>query len=591
MSLSQKEAKNQLSTHEQDHATMDQAIERLNAQKQTWATLAINRKIEYFQALISTTEKVAERWVAAAIQAKGIPANSPLTGEEWDSGPWALLYGLNRYIETLQSIAKTGYPALKSGSVHTRPDGQVVVDVFPQSGYDRLLLNGITGQVWMQPGVTAENLRETMAVWYRTANPVGKLALVLGAGNIASIAPLDVLYKLIAEGQVVLLKMNPVNDYLGPIFEEVFAPLIRDGFVQLAYGGVAAGQYLCTHPGIEEIHITGSASTHDAIVFGAGEERDARKQHGEPLNTRRITSELGNVSPTIVVPGPWTKADLQFQAENIVTQKMHNAGFNCIASQVVILPQSWNQTEALLDAVRGVIRATPARAAYYPGASKRQHDALQAHPDAEILDTAEGTVPRTLVHQVSNEQVASGGDDFCFRVEAFGSVLTETRLPGNDPATFLHNAVDFCNNTLWGTLGANIIIHPATMKALGPVFDQAVADLKYGCIAVNAWTGVGFLLAQTTWGAFPGHTLADIQSGIGVVHNSLLFDRAQKSVVQAPFYPYPRSFLNGVFTVLPRPPWFVTNKTAGDLGRKLVHFEAHPGIGKLPGILVTALRG
>ncbi len=42
----------------------------------------------------------------------------------------------------------------------------------------------------------------------------GKLALVLGAGNVASIAPLDVLHKLFIENQVCLLKLNPVNDYL-----------------------------------------------------------------------------------------------------------------------------------------------------------------------------------------------------------------------------------------------------------------------------------------------------------------------------------------------------------------------------------------
>ena len=60
--------------------------------------------------------------------------------------------------------------------------------------------------------------------------------------------------------------------------------------------------------------------------------------------------------------------------------------------------------------------------------------------------------------------------------------------------------MQFCNETLWGTLGANVIIHPKTIRALGAAFDQAVADLRYGCVAINAWTGVGFLLSATTWG-------------------------------------------------------------------------------------------
>ena len=33
---------------------------------------------------------------------------------------------------------------------------------------------------------------------------------------------------------------------------------------------------------------------------------------------------------------------------------------------------------------------------------------------------------------------------------------------------------------------------------------------------------------------FPGHTLEDIQSGRGVVHNAFLFDHPQKSVVYLP---------------------------------------------------------
>ena len=146
-----------------------------------------------------------------------------------------------------------------------------------------------------------------MASFYCQTDPAGAIALVLGAGNIASIAPLDVLYKLYAEGRVCMLKMNPVNDYLGPIFEDIFADLARAGFVRFAYGGADVGEYLTHHDGVDEIHITGSARTHDAIVFGTGEEGRTRKASGQPLTTKRMTSELGNVSPTIVVPGPWSR--------------------------------------------------------------------------------------------------------------------------------------------------------------------------------------------------------------------------------------------------------------------------------------------
>src|SRR5258706_16454463 len=157
--------------------------------------------------------------------------------------------------------------------------------------------------------------------------------------------------------------MNPVNEYLGPLLEEAFQPLADAGFFRMAYGGGDVGAWLSDHPLVEEIHVTGSARTHDAIVFGTGPEGEMRKKKDEPKNPRRLTSELGNVSPTIVVPGPWTAADLQFQAENIATQKMHNAGFNCIAAQVLVLPAAWNQSQALVDAVKSTLRAQPNRLA------------------------------------------------------------------------------------------------------------------------------------------------------------------------------------------------------------------------------------
>ncbi len=132
-------------------------------------------------------------------------------------------------------------------------------------------------------------------------------------------------------------------------------------------------------------------------------------------------------------------------------------------------------------------------------------------------------------------------------------MLAQTALPGATAAEFLRNAVAFCNETLHGTLGAAILIHPRTIRELGGAFDDALAALRYGCVTVNTWPGVGFTLATATWGAFPGNTLADVGSGIGIVHNAYLFDKPQKTVVRAPFAPFPRSLLNGERTLLPGP--------------------------------------
>ena len=44
----------------------------------------------------------------------------------------------------------------------------------------------------------------------------GEVALVLGAGNQTPVACMDILHKLLLDDAVVVCKMNPVNEYLGP---------------------------------------------------------------------------------------------------------------------------------------------------------------------------------------------------------------------------------------------------------------------------------------------------------------------------------------------------------------------------------------
>lgn len=571
-----------------DTESVDKAIVALGEQKDTWAQLTITEKIELLRGLRRHTGEVADRWVEAAVRAKGIPLESPWAGEEWFSGPYAFLYAINSIEKTMQALARGRFPNLKPGSVRVRPDGQLVVQVFPADLYDRLLLSGVRAEVWMQKEVTPGNLRSHMARFYRQSSPEGKVALVLGAGNIASIAPLDLLHKLYVEGQVCILKMNPVNEYLGPILEEVFDDLVQRGFVRFAYGGAEMGAYLAENPGVDEIHMTGSERTYEAIRFGSGEKGAERRRRNEPLNHKRFTAELGGVSPTIVLPGPWSEADIQFQAEHIATQKLHNVGFNCVASQVLILPVSWSRKNQLLDALRATIRSIPPRNAYYPGAQIRQEKVVRAYPGAELLDVpGEGVVPRTLVTGLNPGDASNHG----FMEEFFCGALMQTALPGDTPAKFLREAVRFVNGTLRGSLGANLIVHPATLSELGTEFEAAIADLRYGTIGVNGWVGVAFLLPQATWGAFPGHADNDIQSGRGVVHNALQFDKPERTVVYAPFEPFPRSLKRGRFSLLPKPPWFVTHRRADEVGRRLTRFAVHPGLSHLPGIFEAALRG
>ena len=57
------------------------------------------------------------------------------------------------------------------------------------------------------------------------------------------------------------------------------------------------------------------------------------------VNKKPIFTELGNVTPIIIHPGKWSKSEIKFQARKIVTAKLNNSGFNCIAAQVIVLPK------------------------------------------------------------------------------------------------------------------------------------------------------------------------------------------------------------------------------------------------------------
>src|SRR5260370_39381148 len=314
---------------------MDAVVQTLQEHKDAWVALSNRERIAILDKLINDFAAIAQLWIAASLQAKGIAGDSPGVGEEWVAGVWPVLKNLRQLRNSLSDIEAYGHPRIP-GPITTRPDGQVVAQVFPQSMYDRLLFMGVTAEIWMEPGVTAEELPKTQATAYQEQKQGGKVALVLGAGKVASIGPMDILYKLFVEDQVVIFKTNPVNAYLGPLMEEGgLRALVELGFLRLVYGGAEEGAYLCNHPGVDEIHITGSDKTFDAIVFGPGVEGAKRKAEHRPLLTKRITGELGNVSPVIVVPGPWSDSDLAYQAEHIDSMLTNNAGFNCHATTVI----------------------------------------------------------------------------------------------------------------------------------------------------------------------------------------------------------------------------------------------------------------
>ncbi|HIG11368.1 MAG: aldehyde dehydrogenase family protein [bacterium] len=556
-------------------AQLDESIADCRRGAARLATSAPAEAARLLARLRRDTFAAAEDWCAGACESKGIDPATPLAAEEWLAGPVACLRHLRSLQTTLEHMQHTGAGRIASSELSSR-SGRTVARVFPETLTDRLVLSDFRAEVWMEPGISPEQvLRTTGQVWTGAA-PAPRVAAILGAGNVSSIGAMDVIHKIFAERQTCVLKLHPVNAYLAPAYARAFAALIDADYLRLMEGDAELGAALVQHDGIDSVHMTGSAEVHDRIVWGGAAEGAANRAANMPRLQKPITSELGCVTPVVIVPGTWTRRELLFQARNIATQVANNASFNCNAAKVLVTSADWTQRAEFLAAVRAALASIPSRLAYYPGSFERYEAYEAATPGAERLGSAP---PGHLPWLFATGLDAGDSDSRAFRSEAWCGVLCETALPATGPSNFLARATRFCNETLFGTLSMSLVIDPTTRRHHATAFEAALQELTYGSIVVNHWGAVSYALVVTPWGAHPGHTIDDIQSGRGFVHNTRLFERVQKAVVEGPFAPRIT------------PLWFVGHRHALPASRALCAFESSPGPLSLFRLALHGLRG
>jgi aldehyde dehydrogenase (NAD(P)+) len=556
---------------------LDQMVTRLRDGASRFVRLSIGERIALARSMQAGYVRIAKLSVEAACSAKGIPADRPVAAEEWATGPWPVVRQLRLVIESLQAIERTGTTPI--GKLGRNADGRLTVRVFPTSRIDETLFSGTTVDVHLLAGATEEALDDTRASFYRGRKHDGRTVLVLAAGNITAIPAMDVITKLFNEGSVCLLKMNPVNAYLGPFLVEAFAEPIARGFIAVAYGAAEEGAYLTQHPGIDEIHLTGSAATYDSIVWGPpGPEREARRAQGQPTVTKPVTAELGNVSPVLVVPGPYSEKELAFRAETIAGAMVYNASFLCNSAKILLTPKGWERRPAVLSALERILNTVPTRKAYYPGAEQRWLQLTAGRRQIQSIGTPErGELPWTILPGLD----AADAAEPAYRTEPFCSILSETEIGSDDPVEFLERAVDFANDRLWGSLSADVVVHPKSLKdaRVAEALERAIGRLRYGAVTVNSWSGFIFSFASPPWGAHPSSTPADIQSGNSWVHNTLMLEGIEKAVLRHPL------------TIVPKPAVFPSHRTAHTLMERLTTLEVKPSWSKVPRIVATAVRG
>jgi hypothetical protein len=200
---------------------------------------------------------------------------------------------------------------------------------------------------------------------------------------------------------------------------------------------------------------------------------------------------------------------------------------------------------------------------------------LAAHPEAHQIGSADdGQLPWTMVPDVDPENT----EDVCFRREAFCALCAETSIRAETVENYLERAVALANDTLWGSLCATLIVHPASWRdrETAAAIERAIAGLRYGTVSVNLLAFYGTYFGVTSWGAPPGHDVYDIQSGIGKCFNALMLEPVEKTVLRAPF----RRF----------DPMTVRSRRAYLFARKLAAFEVSPSWWRLADLMWAALR-
>ena len=524
---------------------IDRFITTLRTKSKEFNSISNVQLASMLEETISNIKEVAFFWATICSDNKGT-TKTPAEGEEWLGGPFASVLATQYYIKSL-----TNDDDLVEKKYNSEENSY---KVFPNSFTERITFPFIDAKVIFNKSMSFEDINKYRGFSKRyDIDP--SITLVLGAGNFSSIPYLDVLYHLITRKSVILLKLNPVNEYLKPVFEKVFQSFIERGYIIVTTGNIDESKYMANHPGISNIHLTGSDKTFEDIVYGRElTEKERKSKSLSKINNKPITSELGNVTPIIIHPGKWSTSDIKYQARKIVTAKLNNNGFNCIAAQVVVLPDGWGQTDTLIKFVKHYMSKAKERKAYYPESIERL-EKLEKDKGYERVNALTCVTPH-LTREIKAYSK--------FEIdEVWSSTIYFKKIEYTSIEDFANKAIDYCNDELWGNLGVSVIIKDHDRKFNEHITNTYIDKLNYGTVAINEWAAIGYIIPQLPWGGFPGNRENDIQSGQSVVHNSMLFESPLKGVVNTRFR----------ISRMIDPPWFVTNKKARRLFRNLTYYQ------------------
>jgi aldehyde dehydrogenase (NAD+) len=314
--------------------------------------------------------------------------------------------------------------------------------------------------------------------------PVGVVGAIIPWNTPLFIAALK-LAPALAAGCTVVLKPAPDAPLAACLLTEAFEEAgLPDGVINIVNGGVATGQALVDHPGVDKISFTGSTVVGAKIAAACG------------AQLRRCSTELGGKSAAIVLED----APLESTVAGLVGGVMGNNGQVCAALTRILLPRSrYEEFVGAFTAAVGQLRiGDPADrdTDIGPLINEAARDRVEGFLARAKRDGATvllgGDRPAGSGWFVNPAVVAADNDMEIAREEVFGPVAVVIAY-GNDD-----EAVAIANDSRYGLVGA--VWSADSDRATG-----VAARLRTGSVAINTSAVLDF---GSPFGGFK-------QSGIG----------------------------------------------------------------------------
>ncbi len=135
------------------------------------------------------------------------------------------------------------------------------------------------------------------------------------------------------------------------------------------------------------------------------------------------------------------------------------------------------------------------------------------------------------------------------------------------------------NDRVFGTLCTSLTVPEDFQKRQKKNLSQAISQLRYGTVCINQWSGLSYALISTPWGAWPGSTIQNPESGIGNVHNTYLLDGVEKTILYGPLITFPK------------PVWFPSHRRSEKVASSLVELYSEPSMLRLPALGLAGIMG